>query len=116
VGRPGRGGAFSDIGADGLTLDLTGAGRFHHVSHGGVRTDLAGTDSAPRILPGDDGDCLCWIADGQTRQLHTRFADLADDLDARLQAGALVSRVQASGRYDDAANALTARRVEIRLQ
>ncbi len=109
-------GALAAVGADGLTLDPAGAERFHHVSRGGVRTDLAGRDSAPRILPGADGDCLCWIGDGETLRLYTGFAAFAAELAARQDGGAVVRRIQASGRYDDAANALTARRVEVRLR
>jgi len=108
--------AISSIGADGMTLDLTGVGRFHHLVRGRVSIDLEEQGVAPQIVPRADGDGVFWIGQSGTRQLHTSFANFAQDLDDRLAAGATVKYLGASGFYDDATSVLTAGLVAVALE
>jgi hypothetical protein len=107
--------AFSAISAGGLTLDLTDAGRFHHLGRAGVVVDLTGLSVAPVIVPYADDDGSFWIHDGETLQLHTSFANFAADLAARIEAGSQVKGVLSSGDYVDQSGVLTSRMVIVKL-
>ena len=105
--------AFSAIVADGLSLDLSDAGRFLHLSRDGVAIDLAGLGVVPMIVPQADGDGSFWIEEGEALQLHTSFATFADDLAARLEAGRLTKGILASGEYVDQSGVLSSRMVVV---
>ncbi len=107
--------AFSAISRDGLTLDLTDAGRFHHLGRAGVVIDLAELGLEPIIVPPADDDGSFWIQDGETLQLHTSFANFSADLAARIEAGSLVKGVLSSGDYVDQSGVLTSRMVIVKL-
>lgn len=101
--------------ADGLSLDLTDAGSFHHLSRAGVAIDLAALSVAPMIVPHPDGDGSFWIEQGGTLQLHTDFAAFATDLAARIEGGSLVRGVLATGDYVDQSGVITSRMVIVSL-
>jgi hypothetical protein len=107
--------AFSAISADGLTLDLTDAGLFHHVGRAGVVVDLLALAVEPIIVPYADDDGTFWIEEGFTTQLHTSFANFAADLQARMDAGGLVKSVVSSGDYVDESGVMTSRMVIVKL-
>ncbi|PVV27636.1 MAG: hypothetical protein B6D79_01385 [gamma proteobacterium symbiont of Ctena orbiculata] len=111
----GSGNAFSAISADGLTLDLTDAGRFHHLGRAGVVVDLLELGVEPVIVPHADDDGTFWIEESGTLQLHTSFASFAADLEARIDAGGLVKKVLSSGDYVDQSGVLTSRMVSVKL-
>lgn len=100
--------AIDSIAADGLSLNLTGTGLFHHLARGRVAIDLNTASTAPRIVPRTTGEGLYWVSQAGTHQLHTDFAGFAVDLETRLANGALTKHVVASGPYDDASATLTA--------
>jgi hypothetical protein len=107
--------AFSAISADGLTLDLTDAGLFHHLGRAGVVIDLQALAVEPVIVPHGDDDGTFWIEDGTTLQLHTSFASFTADLQTRMDAGGLVKSVVSSGDYVDQSGVLTSRMVIVKL-
>jgi hypothetical protein len=107
--------AFSAISADGLTLDLSDAGRFHHLSRAGVVVDLLELAVEPLIVPHADDDGTFWIEDGSTLQLHTRFSNFAAELKARIDAGEWVKSVLSNGDYVDESGVLTSRMVIVKL-
>jgi hypothetical protein len=107
--------AFSAVAADGLSLDLSDAGSFHHLSRAGVTIDLAGLSVAPTIVPQADDDGCFWIREGETLQLHTSFTAFATDLAERIQSGGLVKGVLATGDYVDQSGVITSRMVIVSL-
>lgn len=117
VGYPeGSADAFSDISADGLSLDLSDVGRFHHLSRAGVAIDLTTLGVTPMIVPHTDDEGCFWIETATTRQLHTSFAAFAEDLAGRMGAGGLVRGVLAKGDYVDRSGVITSRMVVVTLQ
>lgn len=108
--------AFARIGDDGLTLDLTGTGAWHHVFRGGVAVNLTELADASVIRPaaGDAGAFV--VQQGDAIRLHTRFSNFVADLQARLEAGAAVQSVRASGSFDDGEATLSARTIWMRLR
>jgi hypothetical protein len=108
--------AFSAISADGLTLDLSGVGLFHHLSRAGAAIDLTGIGVVPMIVPHADDDGSFWIETDQGLQLHTSFDAFAEDLTARMDGGGVVKCVLAHGDYVDQSGVLTSRMVVVALQ
>ena len=108
--------AIASSSADSLTFNLDGVGEFHHISRARVAIDLTTVDAAPRIIPRENAAGVYRIVQSDTVQLHTDFANFTADLDARLQDGALVKHVTASGPYDDASATITAGRATVLLE
>jgi hypothetical protein len=108
--------AIDRVTADGMTLNFDGVGRFHHLVRSRVAINLTGLDTALRIMPRTDGESMYWIVRQGTHQLHTRFADFADDLGKRLVTDARVKHVAASGRYADDSGVLTAGLIRVVLE
>jgi len=108
--------AIASSSADSLTFNLDGVGEFHHVSRARVAIDLTTIDAAPRIVPRENAAGVYRIVQSDTVQLHTRFAGFTADLDARLQGGALVKHITASGPYDDTSATITAGRATVLLE
>ena len=108
--------AITALSAEGMRIDLNGVGRFHHVARARVAVDLSQLSSTPSIVPRNGDAGLYWITQGDTRQLHSDFASFADDLSARLAAGASIRRITASGLFDDASAQMQAGSVTIRLE
>lgn len=100
---PASGDAIVDLSAQGFSLDLTGHGRFHHVSRHGLRTELSGLEQQPIIVPHGDGYGFFTIHDATTGEHHF-FLDF-DDFSARLadelDQGRGVKSVVAKGLFDD---------------
>ncbi|MEW8381352.1 MAG: metallophosphoesterase, partial [Candidatus Thiodiazotropha taylori] len=107
--------AFSAISAEGLTLDLTDAELFHHLGRAGIVIDLTELAVEPVIVPHDDAEGSFWIEEGETLQLHTDFANFAEDLASRVESGSLVKGLLASGDYVDQSGVLTSRMVVVKL-
>ena len=113
---PANSGAISRLDAQGMQLDLTGAGLFHHVSQGGVAIDLTQLATAPTILPGEDGMSYYVIEQNASRQLYINFASFVAGLQAKLDSGWAVRSIVAPGAYSNGDNALTARRLLVVLR
>ncbi len=105
--------AIPSLAADGMRLNLEGVGRFHHVSRGRVAIDLTTLAVPPSIVPRADGKGLYLINQAGRHQLHTTFARFADDLNTRLNDGARVRHLAASGPFDDATAQMTSGFVNI---
>ena len=108
--------AIASSSADGLTFNLDGVGRFHHVSRARVAIDLTTVDVAPRIVPRENGAGMYRIVQSGTIQVHTDFANFTADLNTRLRDGALVKHVAASGPYNDDRATITAGFVTVLLE
>ncbi|MEM7295005.1 MAG: metallophosphoesterase, partial [Pseudomonadota bacterium] len=102
--------AFSSLSASGLQLDLSGVGRFHHISQGGVRIDLTELQNTVTVLPGDDGG-IYTIRSRNSREMHTDFGNFVEALQNWLDDGATVKRIVAPGKFSNGENELSARRV-----
>jgi len=100
--------AFSSLSDSSITLDFTGTGLFHHVSRGGLVTDLKQLDSDTVIQPNQNGNGLFFVRESGTWQLHTTFAGCVSDIEARLTDSKAISFVTARGIFDQDTATLTA--------
>ncbi|VAX01920.1 hypothetical protein MNBD_GAMMA20-183 [hydrothermal vent metagenome] len=108
--------AIPSLAADGMRLNLEGVGRFHHVSRGRVAIDLTTLAVPPSIVPRAEGKGLYLINQAGRHQLHTTFARFADDLNTRLNDGARVRHLAASGPFDNATAQMTSGFVKISVE
>ncbi len=108
--------AISSSAADGISLNLDGVGLFHHVARARFAIDLTMATATPRIVPRENSAGVYWLVQSGSSQLHTDFASFTADLNARLQVGALVKHVVATGPYDDASATITARFASVLLE
>jgi len=106
---------FVDMSSNALTVNLDGVGVFHHVSRGGIATDLNSFATAAIIQPGVEGEGFYALSEQGSVQIHFNFADFVADLEARLGTGAQVANLIAAGKFDDASAILTARRIAIKI-
>lgn len=113
--RPSTATPFTAISVDGMTLNLDGAGLFHHVGRNGVVTDLTSLAVAPSIVPKDADDGVYVIRQGFVRQLYTNFASFIEGLESRLAEGELVMGVGAAGLFSDNDGTLTAHTVHVKM-
>jgi hypothetical protein len=111
--QPPTSGAFSTISADGLILNLEGAGHFHHLVRGWVVTDLTDLSQAPSVVPQSDGRGTFVIRTQGIAQVFLEFEPFAEALADSIADGLLVSKFNAVGEYDDIAAALTVGVVEL---
>jgi hypothetical protein len=107
--------AFQSIGADGLVLNLDGAGVFHHLIRGWVVTDLTTLGLPPTVAPRADGTGLFVLRNHGIVQVMLVFDDYAKALQGYLEEGAAVRKIAAVGAFDDASAVLTADVIEIQL-
>lgn len=110
---PASSAAFSAVSATGLTLNLTDS-PLHDVWRAGVKTDLTGT--IPVITPASADDGMFFVKQAGVTQMYTTFADFAGGIQARLDAGAKIEGLVASGEYDDGSTTLTSRFVTVNVQ
>ncbi|MBL4584254.1 MAG: DUF4382 domain-containing protein [Pseudomonadales bacterium] len=109
--------AFATLSPTGFTLNLTDSGQFHHLSQGGGLIDLAELESAVQITPTEaDSAAYAITQPNSPRVVHTTFAELVTDLQARLDAGAATRKVHVHGNYDAAAQQLISGRIWIQLR
>jgi hypothetical protein len=107
--------AFQSIGADGLVLNLDGAGVFHHLIRGWVVTDLTTLGLPPTVAPQSDSNGLFVLRNHGIVQVMLVFDDYAEALQGYLEEGAAVRKIAAVGAFDDASAVLTADVIEIQL-
>ncbi len=108
--------AFESMGADGMVLDLTGSGLFHHLGRAGVRVDLTSLLLPPTIEPTTTSLGLYVIVGNGLPRLFTDFSLYTDALQADLNSGSSIRSVIALGRYDDVTATMTAERVLTKIQ
>lgn len=100
----------------GLTLDLTGAGKFHYVARAGIATDLTLLGTGTTVQPPTSGTGLFVIQNNGKPQGYLTFSKFVDALVADLSAGAVVQGIAARGTFDDATATLTAGLVYVRFK
>jgi len=100
---------FSASSNDMATLDLTGAGRFHHFSQAGIRLDMNAMGSAPTLVAAPLGVGVFVIASGDQREVYLTFNGWMDAIQARLDGGELLKGILAVGKLDNMAAELTVR-------
>jgi hypothetical protein len=92
--------------ADGVVLDLTGAGLFHHISRAGVAIDLTQQETDTTIEAKNATGVYLVLQDG-VWQLHTSYANYLGDLQSRLDNGGAVRSVLATGPFDDSSGIMS---------
>ncbi len=112
---PASNNAFDRIAPDGVTLNLEGTGRFHHIFRGPVATDLTQLGQSVSLVPPSDGRGVFMIHyTGGTTQLYLEFADFAEALAADAEESLKVRKLHASGDFNDGAAALTADVIDVK--
>ena len=108
--------AFETLSPEGITLNLEDVGIFHHVSRSGVVIDLTELSNSPSIVPREDGEGLFSISQKGTNQLFFDFEDFTSDLNERMEGGAKVKHIHATGSFDDTVATQTSGYVAVKLQ
>lgn len=108
--------AFSEISADGLTLDLDNSWFFHHVIRGWVITDLTDLEQTPMVVPQEDGTGLFVIRYNTIVQASLDFEEFIDDLQGYLEDGAVVMSLHCVGEFDDSTVILQADSIDVQLR
>ncbi len=102
-------------GTDDLVLDLTHAGALHHVFRNGIASELS-AEPAPTVAPEAPDRGVFALKRGRPTTVYTRFAEFSAALQAALDDGASPTFLGAFGEFDQATQALTARRIVVRLR
>lgn len=109
--------AFADVSDQGLVLDLTGAGIFHHIIRAWVKTDLTGLAGPVAIKPDNGQKGMFAIFKNNTMLVRTSdFGVFADALANQLDDNALVLNVTARGTFDDASLTILSNTVVVILE
>jgi len=108
--------AFASIWPAGLTLNLEGVGRPHHVYRSWVATDLTALDQPTTIQPLEDDNSLFIIHYGNVFELFLNFEDFSADLESVIEEGWAVHKIWARGSFNDANATLTANMVDVHLK
>ena len=101
-------GAITDLSADNFSLDLKGAGSFHHLNRAGVVTDLTLLEDAPIIESANLGEGLFQIVQNGDHQFYYTFDEFREELTLRMDSSS-VAYVTSTGVFDDANTILTAK-------
>ncbi len=112
--------AFESISSTELTLNLDsqqiGLGPAHHLFRAWLKTDLSALNQAPLVVPGESGRSRYKLHLGSEAQLFRTFEDFSAALTDHLADGRQVRQIRARGSFDDLTAALTADRVDVRLE
>lgn len=108
--------AFSEISADGLTLNLDGVGFFHHIIRGWVITDLTDLEQTAMVVPQEDGAGLFVIRYNAIVQVALDFETFIEYLLGYLEDGAEVISIHSVGEFDDSTAILHANSIDVRLK
>jgi hypothetical protein len=107
---------FESFDDNGMILNLTDTGIFHHVGRAGVRVDLLGLGLPPTIQPVSDGRGVYIFAHNASITLFTDFSLYIAALQAALDEGGALKGIAAQGRYEDATATLMAERITARVE
>jgi hypothetical protein len=107
--------AFESVSLDGLTLNLVGAGNFHHIFRGWVATDLTDSGQTTSVVPQTDdrGIFVIGYEDG-SHQVFLEYTSFAETLMTDLGDGLLVKKLHAAGDFDDTSATLTAHFIDLK--
>jgi len=114
--RPFNNTAFSSIDENGITLDFTDSGRFHHIGRGHERLDLTELTTDFTLIPGEYEEGLYVLHLTGPKHIHSTFSNFANDLSDQINAGALVKKIQAKGVFDINTGNFSARSIRVHLQ
>lgn len=106
---------FSASGADGVTLDLTGAGAQHHLVQRWLSTDLTLLGTDPKIVPPDTGAGMYAIRLADSLHIYFTFAGFAEAVDGYLGDGLLAQRLTAHGQWSAATSTLTSKALALQM-
>ena len=107
--------AISNVSDTGITLDLTGVGRFHTVSRAGVLTDLTTLGNPVMLQPNTDGAGVYVLIKPKRALVFKNYTDFARELASELGVSAVKS-LQVVGKFDDNTATMTIRGMRIRLR
>lgn len=107
---------FLQMGPESLVPDLANPdiGERHHMLLGDRLVDLFDLPAAPAIVP-SDGPAIYGIWEAGHIELFADFAAFVDELALRLSNAEKTRAFHASGRYDEADNSVTARRIAVHM-
>ena len=108
--------AFASLSADGMVLDLSGSGVFHHIGRAGVRIDLTDLLVSPTIEPTPTNIGLYVIVGNSSPMLFTNFELYADALQEMLGSGSNIKSIIALGDYDDITATIDAERILTKIE
>jgi len=106
---------FTDLSADGLSVNMEGTGWLHHVTRGGVTTNLNDLSTAPSMIPDEDGRGLYVLKHGMVTEVYTIFDAFVQRIEALLESDYKARKTSAIGFFDDDTSVLVAQTIEIRL-
>ncbi len=107
--------AFDSVSTDGLVLNLTDAGRFHHLFRSWLVTDLFTLSQPAMVVPRDDGTGLFVLRFQGVVQVFLFYDQYHAALAGYLEENAAVDKMGVVGSFDDATATLTADYINIRL-
>jgi len=107
--------AISEVTADSMTLDLDGAGRFHHVSQSGGLTNLVALSGNPVLKPNTSGTGVYVITRPFSVHVFVDFSEFSRTL-SELIASHAVRSVQAVGKFDKDEVSMTLRGMRVKLR
>ncbi len=100
----------------GLVVDLSDSDR-HHVRRHWVLTDLTAlTEDTPSIVPANTDRGLFAIRQNGAVSVYTRFSAFEEALSDKLDGSVGVSRILASGQFDNGTATLTTSRIRVMLK
>ena len=108
--------AISEISDTGITLNLTGTGRFHHVIRLGVLTDLNGFMQSPVFIPNVSGKGAFVIIGQQSAQVFLDFKRFSEALARHLNNSANVKTIKVKGHFNDDNVTMTVRGLRVVLR
>jgi hypothetical protein len=108
--------AISEINDTGITLNLTGTGRFHHVIRLGVLTDLNGFMQSPVLIPNVSGKGVFVIIGQQSAQVFLDFNRFSESLARHLNNSANVKTIKVKGHFNDDNVTMTVRGLRVVLR
>jgi hypothetical protein len=108
--------SFDSLTGDGMILNLSGAGIFHHIGRAGVRIDLQEVGLPPTIqsVTGELG--LYVVIQNTSATLFTNFELYIAALQTLINDGHTIKFVAALGHYDDSTVTMSAERMMIKME
>ncbi|MCI0504590.1 MAG: metallophosphoesterase [Gammaproteobacteria bacterium] len=108
--------SFDSLTADGMILNLSGAGIFHHIGRAGVRIDLQEAGLPPTIQPVTGELGLFVIVQNTSATLFTNFELYTAALQTLINDGHTIKFVAALGHYDDSTVTMSAERMMTKIE
>jgi len=108
--------AFSRISEDKINIDLTEAGRFHHLSRGRQHIDLTQLETDFALVANSVDRGVYKIKLGKQKQLHSSFANFSAAVEDLLTQGHLVKRIRAVGKYETVTGNFSVAKIDLQLR